>query len=226
MIRHAKGLVSALLPAVPLVLFPGCGGGGSEDGPSAANPPAVSAPVVVDTPPAVAALADGHARVGQQYQLQVSATDPEGESLLFTAQNLPPWASIDPATGLISGTPGEVDVGVYEGIRIVVADGTHTTQGAPFTVTVTADPGTGYASLRWEMPLSKVDGSPLDDLAGYRILYGQHASDLDQSVLIDDPAITSFEFTALEPGIWYFAVVAVNASGLEGPPTIMATKSI
>lgn len=224
MLRHAKGLVSALLPAVPLVLFPGCGGG-SDDSPSTAtSPPAANA--AVDAPPTLFAVADGYARVGHTYQLQPTATDPEGVSLLFTAQNLPPWASIDPATGRISGTPGELDVGVYEGIRIVVADGVHTTQGAPFSVTVTADPGTGYAALRWEVPLSKVDGSPLDDLAGFRILYGQHADDLDKSVLIDDPAVTSFEFTTLEPGVWYFAVVAVNASGLEGPPTITATKSI
>jgi hypothetical protein len=45
-------------------------------------------------------------------------------------------------------------------------------------------------------------------------------------VLIDDPAVTFFEVTGLQSGIWYFTVVAVNAGGLEGPPTTIATKSI
>lgn len=226
MLRHAKGFVSALLPIVPVILFPGCGGGGTEGASAADAPPAVSAPATVNAPPTISGTADGHARVGQPYQLQPSVADPDGDSLLFSAENLPTWASIDPASGLISGTPGELDVGIHESIRVVVADGGHTTQSAPFSITVSADAATGYAALQWETPLAKVDGSPLDDLAGYRILFGQHADDLDQSVLIDDPSVTSFEFTTLEPGTWYFAVVAVNASGLEGPPTITATKSI
>jgi hypothetical protein len=229
MLRHAKGLVSALLPAVPLILCPACGGGSADDAASVSAPLPVTAnpsPGAGNSVPAVANTADGYARVGQTFQLQPAASDADGDSLNFTAENLPPWASIDPATGQVTGTPGELDVGVYESIRIIVADGRGTAQSSPFSITVLADPGTGYAALRWEVPPAKVDGSPLDDLAGYRILYGRHADDLDQSVLIDNPAVTSFEFTTLESGIWYFAVVAVNAGGLEGPPTITATKSI
>jgi hypothetical protein len=82
------------------------------------------------------------------------------------------------------------------------------------------------ASLRWEVPPSKLDGSPLDDLAGYRIRYGRNSDDLDKSVFISDPAVTSYEFNSLPSGIWYFAVVAVNAGGLEGPPTTTTMKSI
>ena len=50
--------------------------------------------------------------------------------------------------------------------------------------------------------------------------------DCDRSVFINDPSQTSYEFTALEEGIWYFAVIAVSANGLEGPPTTAAMKSI
>jgi hypothetical protein len=89
-----------------------------------------------------------------------------------------------------------------------------------------ANATTGVASLRWEPPASKVDGSPLDDLAGYRILFGRSSDDLDGSVYINDPSATSFEFSTLPSGLWYFAVVGVNAEGLEGPPTTVATKSI
>ena len=53
-------------------------------------------------------------------------------------------------------------------------------------VTVLGEAGSGVASLRWETPSSKFDGSPLDDLAGYRILYGRNSDDLDKSVLISN----------------------------------------
>jgi hypothetical protein len=71
-----------------------------------------------------------------------------------------------------------------------------------------------------------VDGTPLDDLAGYRIAYGRSADNLDQSVYLDDPNQHSYEFVSLESGVWYFEVIAVSADGLEGPPSISATKSI
>jgi hypothetical protein len=167
--------------------------------------------------------------VGSSYTYQPSASDPEGDALRFTAENLPSWASIDSTTGRISGTPGPDDAGAYESIVITVADATRSTETSPFTINVIAgdaNASTGVASLRWEPPATKVDGSPLDDLAGYRILYGRRSDDLDRSVYIDDPSATGFEFSTLSPGLWYFAVVGVNAAGLEGPPTIVATKSI
>ena len=43
-------------------------------------------------------------------------------------------------------------------------------------------------------------------------------------MLITNPATTSYEFTTLGTGTWYFAVVAVNAGGLEGPPTTLASE--
>jgi hypothetical protein len=165
-------------------------------------------------------------RVGETYDWQPLATDPDGDTLIFSAENLPPWASIDPTDGRISGTPGDGDVGIYESITIMAADAAHKSATAPFSITVIGDVGTGVASLQWETPPSKVDGSPLDDLAGYRILYGHNSDDLDKSVLITNPATTSYEFTSLSNGIWYFAVVAVSECGLEGPPTTVASKSI
>jgi hypothetical protein len=157
------------------------------------------------------------------------AQDPESDELRFSATNLPTWASLDTTSGRISGTPGPNDAGLYESISITVADATHKVVTAPFSITVNPaapESGSGVASLQWETPPSKVDGEPLDDLAGYRILYGRSSSDLDHSVLITDPATTSYHFSTLTSGVWYFAVVAVSSNGLEGPPTTLATKSI
>ena len=180
-----------------------------------------------NAPPTIVVAAVADAQVGATFDYQPVAQDPESDTLRFTAVNLPTWASLDPTSGRISGTPGPTDAGLYESISITVADATHKVVTAPFSITVNpALEGTGVASLQWETPPSKVSGEPLDDLAGYRILYGRSSSDLDHSVLITDPATTSYQFSTLTSGVWYFAVVAVNANGLEGPPTTLATKSI
>ncbi|HEY6125298.1 MAG TPA: putative Ig domain-containing protein [Steroidobacteraceae bacterium] len=207
----------------------GCGGGGGSSdtaAPAAASPPPVTAPAVTNRAPTISGQVIDSVRVGETYVWQPVAADPDGDAMHFSATNLPPWASLDPTSGVISGTPGETDVGVYEEITITVADAGQQAATSPFSITVIGDVGTGVASLQWETPPSKVDGSPLDDLAGFRILYGRNSDDLDHSVIIDSPSTTSYDFTSLTTGIWYFTVVAVNAGGLEGPPTTVATKSI
>jgi hypothetical protein len=211
----------------------GCGGGGGG-GTTAGNqtdaPPtvAVPAPAGVNRAPTITTASPATAHVGETYNYQPVATDPDGDTLRFTANNLPPWASMDPNTGRITGTPGENDLGEYESITVVVADASGQTESDAFTITVITGGagGAGVASLQWETPPSKVDGTPLDDLAGYRILYGRTADELDRSILISNPSTTSYEFSTLDSGIWYFAVVAVNAGGLEGPATTPAQKSI
>jgi hypothetical protein len=188
-----------------------------------------SAPASVNQAPTITLSSPENAQVGSSYTYQPTASDPEGDALKFTAENLPSWATINSTTGRISGIPGADDAGSYESIVITVADATRSTETSPFTITVidgVTNATTGVASLRWEPPPSKVDGSPLDDLAGYRILFGRSSDDLDGSVYIGDPSATSFEFSTLSSGLWYFAVVGVNAGGLEGPPTIVASKSI
>jgi hypothetical protein len=233
MLRARHHFVSALLPLFPLAFCNGCGGGGEASAaPQAQSPAQVGAPATVNGAPSITIVPEDTVRVGVTYELVPVASDPEGDTLRFSAASLPTWASMDPTTGRITGTPGENDQGIYESITITVADATHAIVTPPFSITVVEEAavadeaGTGVASLRWEMPPSKVDGSPLDDLAGYRILYGHDAADLDNSVFIADPTVTSYQLSALGTGTWYFAVVAVNAGGLEGPPTTVASKSI
>ena len=223
--RRPRDYVRTFLPLLPLCLCQACG---VRSGSVTAATPAAAAPAMSsNAPPTIVAAAIGDAQVGSNFEFLPQAQDRDRDTLRFTAVNLPAWASIDPSSGRISGTPGPLDAGVYESISITAADATHKVVTAPFSITVNpALEGSGVASLHWESPPSKVNGEPLDDLAGYRILYGRNSSDLDHSVLITDPATTSYQFSTLSPGVWYFAVVAVNSSGLEGPPTIFASKSI
>jgi len=226
MLRRKGSLVSALLPILPLAFCHGCGGGSSDTGPVGELPTA-SVSASANQAPSILARIDDSARVGESFSWQPIASDADGDRLTFSAINLPPWASIDTNNGRITGTPAAHDVGIYESITISVADNArHVTTSQPFAITVVGEEAHGVASLRWETPSSKFDGSPLDDLAGYRILYGRNSDDLDHSVFISDPATTSYRIDSLANGVWYFAVVAVSAGGLEGPPTTIASKSI
>ena len=216
--------VRAFLPAAVLA-FCACGGGGGESGTASQAGTPAPTPVASNQAPTISSDSRDYARVGANFAFQPSYSDPDGDRLTFSASNLPPWANIDAANGRITGTPGSSDLGDYEEITITVADASHRAVTQPFTITVLPSTS-GVATLRWQQPYTKFDGSPLDDLAGYRIVYGRNADDLDRSVFIGDPARTEFEFTTLDTGIWYFAVIAVNANGLEGPPTTPAMKSI
>lgn len=243
--RRTRDLVRACLPVLALALGPGCGGGGSGGGansqgaaPAPAPAPApIPAPTPTPTPaptpappgsnqaPTISGSGAASAPVGVPYEFQPTAADPDGDTLTFSAENLPPWATIDPGSGKLTGTPQASDVGEYESIMIVVADAAHQAATSPFNITVTSA-SNGVTTLQWEKSTSRVDGAPLDDLAGYRIVYGRDAAELDHSVYIADPEQTTYEFEVLEAGTWYFAVIGVSANGLEGPPTAVATKSI
>jgi hypothetical protein len=186
---------------------------------TASPPPPVTAPT-----PAIAVESSMQARVGVEFEVLPAVTNMH-RAASFSAENLPAWASLDPATGRVVGTPKTGDIGQYESIIIFAANGAQRVATEPFNITVVGSGG-GVATLEWRVPLSKMDGSRLDDLAGYRISYGRDAEVLDHSIFIDDPAQTSYEFSTLDSGVWYFAVIAVNASGLEGPPTIPVRKTI
>lgn len=60
--------------------------------------------------------------VGELYYWDPGVYDPENEDLVFSAQNLPAWLTIDPVTGIISGVPGADDVGAVVGIVIIATE--------------------------------------------------------------------------------------------------------
>jgi hypothetical protein len=76
------------------------------------------------------------ASVGEGYSFTPNASDPDGDSLSFSADNLPSWATLDPDSGTLSGTPTLSDVGSSELITLTVSDGSLTASMAAFTITI------------------------------------------------------------------------------------------
>jgi hypothetical protein len=82
------------------------------------------------------------------------------------------------------------------------------------------------ATLSWEAPTTNTNGSALTDLAGYRIYYGSNPEDLTQSVHIASVGIQTYVIDNLEPGTWYFAVMAVTSAGAESALSNVVSKTI
>ena len=67
--------------------------------------------------------------------LQLSATDPDGDLLSYTAANLPPGLTVHPQTGLISGAVTPHYAGTYQ-VTVTATDQTaSSSQGFVWTVT-------------------------------------------------------------------------------------------
>lgn len=215
-----NNLVRVSLSVVAVVLGCWFASNGATDVQTAASLPH---PHVARTP-TISVESNMQARVGVEFEF-LPAVINMGRAVSYSAVNLPAWASLDPATGRVVGKPKTADIGQHESITIFAANDAQRIATEPFSITVVGS-GSGVATLEWRVPLTKMDGSRLDDLAGYRISYGRDAEVLDHSIFINDAAQTSYEFSMLDSGVWYFAVIAVNASGIEGPPTVPVRKTI
>lgn len=208
----------------------GCSGGAptKPNAAPATTPPGSAPPSPVPTNnvvPVISGQPGTSLVVGQSYSFQPAATDANGDKLTFTVANLPRWASFSATTGRLTGIPAAVDVGSFGAIVITVSDGKATASLASFSLTVAAIGG-GRATVSWQPPTLNDDGSALTDLAGYQVLYGRSTDDLSQVIAVQNPSVSSYVVDNLSPGSWYFAVVAVNASGASSQLSNIASKQI
>ena len=70
------------------------------------------------------------------YTFAPYADDIDGDTLTFSISNKPDWASFNPATGLLTGIPGDDDVGITSNIVISVSDGMETVSLGAFNIDV------------------------------------------------------------------------------------------
>ena len=199
-IRVSDGRTTRSLDPFRIVV--GAAGGGSGQ-----NRP----PVISGTP--AASIAEG-----QAYAFNPTASDPDGDDLLFSIGNRPAWASFSSSTGRLAGTPGTGAVGTYPDIRIRVSDGEAQAALPAFSIAVqqVAD---GSVTIAWRAPTTRVDGSALRDLAGYRVKYGSASGNYPNTITLNNPGITRYSVENLAPGRWYFVIAAFDSSGSSSANT-------
>jgi hypothetical protein len=80
--------------------------------------------------------------------------------------------------------------------------------------------------LSWTAPTLNTDGTPLSNLAGYKIRYGRGPAELTETLLIPTPGVTSAQVENLASGTWYFGVISYSTDGVESDLSNLAQKSI
>jgi len=72
----------------------------------------------------------------------------------------------------------------------------------------------GVATLSWNPPTTNADGTPLTDLSGYRVYYGNSSGNYSQNINVGN--VATYIINNLTEGLtYYFAVTAYDTSGNE-----------
>jgi hypothetical protein len=176
-------------------------------------------------PPVISGSPPGAIAEGQAYSFRPTASDPDGDGLAFSIANRPAWASFDTRTGRLYGTPGVGAVGTHSSIGIRVSDGLASAALPAFAISVTQS-ADGAVTISWNPPTTREDGTRLVNLAGYRIGYGSAAGNYPNTIMLNNPGLTSSRVENLAPGRWYFVIAAFDTSGSYSANTAPVSAAI
>jgi hypothetical protein len=87
---------------------------------------------------------------------------------------------------------------------------------AAATSTTAATPAPGGVTVSWLAPVQNEDGTPLINLAGFRLRHGSRYGAYLNEITIRNPSATSHRVSGLAPGLYYFVVSAIDQNGIEG----------
>jgi hypothetical protein len=84
----------------------------------------------------------------------------------------------------------------------------------------------GSATLTWQPPALNTDGSPISDLAAFKVYWGTTQGSYSQSTKIANAAARTHTVSGLAKGTWYFVVTALNSQGIESPHSNVWSKTV
>jgi hypothetical protein len=160
---------------------------------SAALPPfnlQVAAAAATNRPPIISGTPATSVTAGSAYSFRPVGSDPDGNTLTYSIQNKPSWASFSATSGRLSGTPTTANVGTSARITIAVSDGQATASLPSFTIQVNAPANRAPT----------IGGTPVTSVAiGLAYAFQPTASDPDGNTLtfrVDNkPAWATFDTT-------------------------------
>ncbi len=84
----------------------------------------------------------------------------------------------------------------------------------------------GSATLSWTPPTLNTDGSPLTDLASYKIYYGNESGNYHTCIQINNNGMTVYVVEHLTSNTYYFVMTAINSTGEESDFSGEASKQV
>jgi hypothetical protein len=87
--------------------------------------------------------------------------------------------------------------------------------GSTTPATPPASSSNTSVAFSWMPPTENNNGSPLTNLAGYKIHYGTASQDYTQVVALNNPSLNRYVLDSLPSGTYYFAITAYNSAGVE-----------
>lgn len=88
----------------------------------------------LDQPPVLEPIGDQSINEGTSFRYSLSASDPEGDVVTYSAADLPAGATLDPSTGTFSWEPQYNQAGLYQVTFIASASGGSDSETVTFTV--------------------------------------------------------------------------------------------
>ncbi len=220
--NRALGTITILL----VLALAACTGGGGSDG-GAATPTSTGSTSSTNTsgstnsggsttgpmPLSINGAPNRQAVANQPYWFRPVTNDPTGSALQFGIVNQPDWSTFNPNTGELTGTPASTDLGMYHGVTVTVTAGTQL-RALAFDVEV-VQVGTSSLTLTWTPPTQNEDGTPLTNLAGYRIRFGLQSGVYTNVITLNNPGLAAYVLGGLAAGTYYVVISAYNQNGVE-----------
>ena len=160
-----------------------------------------SAPAATqDAPSFTSSMPPATATAGTPYQFQVSANDADSISLTYSAQGLPGWLTLNPQSGLLSGTPANDDAGETADIIVRVTDGQTSVALPAFRIRIAAVAAAPTPPPAPDNQAPTISGTPTTRLAATTAYaFTPTATDVDSMILTyavaNKPSWASFSTT-------------------------------
>lgn len=158
---------------------------------------------------------------GSTVQFTATGSYSDGSTQNLTTSAI--WSASNTAVASVSNATGSkgLGTGVASGTATISATSNGVSGSAALTVTA---PSTASISLAWDPATTYSDGSPITDLAGYRVYYGTVPGTYSSSVDVGN--MTNYTISNLTSGTYYLAVTVRNLSGTESAYSNQVSKSI
>ena len=180
-------------------------------------------------PPVLNSIGDQAFTEGQFDRFTVTATDPDGDDLTYTAIGLPSGAALDSVTGECSWSPGFESLRSYSGVQFIVTD-----DGLPVPLQASGPITITVANTNRVPFLDSVEDQSVAE--GETLSFTVTASDFDGGTPVlsvsnlpggatFDPATGNFAWTpgTTDAGPYEVTFIATDGEGLAGTMSVTIT---